>query len=86
MLVSSIAKILNAANLARNGYAWESKTHRFDVLSNDKKKAFTILVSRLDGSDRDMRADYNNSVRITTLKELKSVLIMLGLADQPKDS
>jgi hypothetical protein len=67
-------KVLNSANLSRNGYAFQSSTHRFDIFTNDGahgKDVLFVKMSKLDGSDYDSKADYNNSINIYTLKELK---------------
>lgn len=77
MRTSSVVKILNSANLSRNGYAWQSATHRFDIFTNDGvngKKTLFVKMSKLNGSDYDAKADYNNSIHLYKLKEIKAMV------------
>ena len=63
------------ARLIRNGYVWESRNYRFNVITqknaNEKEVCLWINMDKLDGSDKDIRCDYNNTIQIKTISELK---------------
>jgi len=82
MKTKNVIKILKDSSLSMNGYAFQSSTHKFDVFTNNGPHAVDTLfvkVSKRNGSDYDAKTDYNQSINVKTLKELKNVLTILNL-------
>ena len=69
MNLTKVINILNS-NLNRNGNVWESSAHRFKIIDQDQK-CLWVNMDKLNGSDKDVRCDYNNTIQIKTIKELK---------------
>jgi len=66
------------AKLVRNGFVWESNSNRYEIVTqkqeNNKETCLWVNIDKLNGDDKDIRCDYNNTKQVKTIKELRTRL------------
>lgn len=72
MKTSAIVKLLTEAGMKRNGFAFETNTHRFDLYSTEEAGRVWYVAKTPLTENR--RADYSESLQLYSLKELRQAI------------